>query len=258
MRWASGYQVKTGRAARIAHTQTMSTVDLHLRTCLVLDEAGRIVSTREPQATRGPLFAIVRSATACAWAVRADLPVDVVGELDRLAREEPPATDLRDAPVFAERYVSLLKGRVDSSQLPATKTRHSDGPAFAFPDALSRPTGIVFVDDEGLFDRHFRGWVPGEIAAGRAPVMAIVEDGFPVSICFCARTSTIAAEAGLETAEAYRGRGYGTRVTAAWALAIRAAGRVPLHSTAWTNHASLAVARKLGLAAYACSWGLSA
>jgi GNAT acetyltransferase len=234
-----------------------ATADLHLRTCLVLDEAGRIVSTREPQATRGPLLAIVRSATACAWAVRADLPVDVAGELDRLARNEPPAADLREAPVFAERYVSLLKGRLASSQVPSTKTRHSDGPAFAFPDTLSQPTGIVVVNDEGLLDRHFRGWVPGEIAAGRAPVMAIVEDGFPVSICFCARTSEAAAEAGLETAEAYRGLGYGTRVTAAWALAIRASQRVPLYSTAWTNRASLGVARKLGLVAYACSWGLS-
>lgn len=235
----------------------MSTADLHLRTCLVLDEAGRIVSTREPEATRGPLFAIVRSATACAWAVHADLPADVAGELDRVARHEPPASDLRDAPAFADRYVSLLKDRVISSPLEATKIRQSDGPAFAFPDALLRPEGIDVVNDEGLLGRHFRGWAPGEIAAGRAPVMAVVEGDVPVSICFCARLWEVAAEAGLETAEAYRGRGYGARVTAAWALAIRASGRLPLYSTSWSNHASIAVARKLGLAAYACSWGLS-
>jgi len=232
----------------------MNTADLHLRTCLVLDEAGRIVSTREPQATRVPLFALVRSATACAWAVRADVPVDVAGELDRLARDEPPVSDLRDAPAFADRYVALLKDRIAP---PATKTQQSDGPAFAFPELLSQPARIVVVSDERLLDRHFRGWVPGEIAAGRSPVMTIVEGGFPVSICFCARLSEVAAEAGLDTAEAYRGRGYGSRVTAAWALAIRASGRIPLYSTSWTNHASLAVARKLGLAAYACSWGLS-
>jgi hypothetical protein len=34
--------------------------------------------------------------------------------------------------------------------------------------------------------------------------------------CFCARRSDIAAEAGVETAEAYRGRGYGQRVTVTW------------------------------------------
>jgi len=53
--------------------------------------------------------------------------------------------------------------------------------------------------------------------------------------CFCARRSDAAAEAGLETAEAFRGRGFGPRVTAAWAWAIRATGRIPLYSTAWTN-----------------------
>lgn len=72
----------------------------------MLDEVGRIVSTREPEATCGPLFAIVRSATACAWAMRADLPADVAGELDRLAGAQPPASDLRDAPAFADRYAS--------------------------------------------------------------------------------------------------------------------------------------------------------
>jgi predicted GNAT family acetyltransferase len=93
--------------------------------------------------------------------------------------------------------------------------------------------------------------VAGEIEAGRSPVLAVVEAGHAVSVCFCARRSDVAAEAGLQTAEAFRGRGFGTRVTAAWALAIRASGRIPLYSTSWTNGASLAVARKLGLVAYA-------
>ncbi|MYA61126.1 MAG: GNAT family N-acetyltransferase [Dehalococcoidia bacterium] len=78
-----------------------------------------------------------------------------------------------------------------------------------------------------------------------------------MSVCFCARRSDSVAEAGLETAEAYRGQGLGTRVTAAWANAVRTSGRVPLYSTSWSNGASLAVARKLGLVAYASSWSVS-
>jgi hypothetical protein len=78
-----------------------------------------------------------------------------------------------------------------------------------------------------------------------------------VSVCFCARQSAAAAEAGLETAERFRGRGLGPRVTAAWALAIRASGRLPLYSTSWSNEASLAVARKLRLEACASDWSLS-
>jgi predicted GNAT family acetyltransferase len=64
-------------------------------------------------------------------------------------------------------------------------------------------------------------------------------------------------EAELETAAAYHGRGHAVRVAAAWAMAIRASGRTPLYSTSWTNTASLAVARKLGLVAYASDWSLS-
>ena len=78
-----------------------------------------------------------------------------------------------------------------------------------------------------------------------------------MSVCFCARRAGFAAEAGLETAPPFRGLGLGPRVAAAWALAMRASGRTPLYSTAWSNAASLAVARKLGLIPYAATWNLS-
>jgi hypothetical protein len=100
--------------------------------------------------------------------------------------------------------------------------------------------------------------VRGEIAAGRGPVLAVVRNGHPVSVCFCARQTPVAAEAGLETAERYRRRGLGVDVTSAWAAAVRFTGRVPLYSTSWDNAASLGVARRLGLIAYASSWAIAA
>ena len=233
----------------------MSTPDLHLNTCFVLNDSGRIVSTREPQATRGPLFVLVRGLSSCVWGVRADVPDSVAVELDRVARDESPATDFRYAPVHAERYISLLRDRIQ--QLDEAKIKESDGPAFEFPDSLVAPGDVIAIDDERLLEPNFRGWVPGEIQAGCSPLLAIVQDSRPVSICFCARRSEVAAEAGVETVETYRGRGHATRVTSAWALAVRTTGRIPLYSTSWTNHASLAVARKLNLRTYASSWSLS-
>ncbi len=56
--------------------------------------------------------------------------------------------------------------------------------------------------------------------------------------------------AGIETLEAYRGRGYATAVVAGWAYAIRATDRIPLYSTSWDNLASQAVAHRLGLVQY--------
>lgn len=233
----------------------MSTPDLHLKTCFVLNDAGRIVSTREPQGTRGPLFILVRGLISCVWAVRADVPDDIAVELDRVAQDEPPATNFRHAPVHADRYVSLLQDRIQ--QFPEAKIFQSDGPAFEFPDSLVAPHDVIEIEDERLLEPNFRGWVPGEIRAGCSPLLAVVQDDRPVSICFCARRSEIAAEAGVETAESYRGRGLAPIVTAAWASAVRSSGRIPLYSTSWNNHASLAVARKLNLLTYASSWSLS-
>jgi predicted GNAT family acetyltransferase len=51
----------------------------------------------------------------------------------------------------------------------------------------------------------------------------------------------------VETAVAYRGRGFAASAVAAWAAAVREIGRVPLYSTSWQNTASQAVARKLAL-----------
>jgi hypothetical protein len=147
-------------------------------------------------------------------------------------------------PIHARRYQAALRGRVGW------------GPAFEFPGPVAAPAGVVAIHDEALLQRHFSGWVAGEIQAGASPVMAVLVDGHAVSVCCCARRSIGAAEAGLETAPAFRGRGYATRVTAAWAAAVRASGRTPLYSTSWANGSSLAVARKLGLRTYATNWSI--
>jgi hypothetical protein len=225
----------------------MSQLELLIETLWVLDEAGRILSAREPGAPAGPLLSLARGPTGCAWAVRHDVSDALAAQLDELARREPAISDLETPPLYAREYRALLgHGAV------------FEGPAFTFPDQLELSRGLVLIDDEAQLQKHFRGWVPGEIAEGRAPVVAWVEEGAPVSICFCARLSDHAAEAGLETAMAFRGRGLGARVTAGWALAIRASGRTPLYSTAWSNHASRAVARKLRLNAYASIWNIRA
>ncbi|MGE0702325.1 MAG: GNAT family N-acetyltransferase [Vicinamibacterales bacterium] len=163
--------------------------------------------------------------------------------MDALARGEPPVRDFERNPLHAQQYVALLGGRVES------------GPAFTFPEVIPPPRDIIAIDHHVPLERHFRGWTEQEVRE-RAPILAVIEDGYAVSVCFCARLSTEAAEAGLETAEPFRGRGLAPRVTAAWALAIRASGRFPLYSTSWTNGASLAVARKLGLNTCAFDWNV--
>ncbi|MGN6106677.1 MAG: GNAT family N-acetyltransferase, partial [Kofleriaceae bacterium] len=193
----------------------MSTPELQLATLYETDACGRLTTTREPTKHLAPMFALVRSKTATAWGIRAGVPDALAEELAALARDESPLRDLHDLPKYVGRYREL-------------GTTEYFGPAFEFPDVVAIPSDILLIEDERALNVNFRGWVRGEIAAGRAPVMSTVVDGYPVSVCFCARRSLVAAEAGVDTAPAYRGRGYAALVTAAWALAMRASGRIPL------------------------------
>ncbi len=107
-----------------------------------------------------------------------------------------------------------------------------------------------------MVEPHF-AWLlkPGEFQHA-APVAAVVEEGKAVSICFCSRIPGQASEAGLNTVEDYRGRGYGAAAVVCWAAALRQQGCRPLYSTSWENLASQAVARKLEMVCYGEDWSL--
>lgn len=228
--------------------------DLHLRTLFFLrpltrdltESHSRISAPAEPNARVAPLFVLVRGTSNVAWGVRNDVPGEIANELDRLAAEEPPVRDFRAAPLHADVYLSLIGGQILS------------GPAYRFPDEIVRPTDVTLIDRLDLLERNFRGWTAAEIP-WCSPIVAVTDGGYPVSVCFCAtRNSEPALEAGVETAAAFRGRGFAPRVTAAWACAIRASGRIPLYSTNWSNTSSLGIARKLSLIQYASDWSLVA
>lgn len=215
---------------------------MQLHTLSVLDANGRIVSTREPNPGTGPLFTLIRGSKQCVWAAHASISDDVVRELEALASREPPISNFENEPVHAQKYLSLLGGKVWS------------GPAFIFPEILPHTPNIAVIKDVSLL-KNFPGWTADEIEE-RSPIVAVMHDGYAVSVCFCARKSALAAEAGLDTAAAWRGRGFAGQVTAAWARAIRSEGLFPVYSTSWNNRESRAVARKLGLTEVAADWSV--
>lgn len=220
----------------------MSTPLLYLHTGYRLDEAGRIIATREPDPRPGPLLTLVRGWRTVLHAVHADLPAETARAIEQLAAQEVP-DDPSTEPLYADQYRSLLGGRVRS------------GPAFAFPLQLPAVEGPVLIDEYEPLARYFEGWTAEEVA-GRTPIAAVLQDGDVVSVCCCARRSDEAAEAGLETAAPFRGRGLAAQVVIAWAAAVRGSGRIPLYSTEWSNGASLSVARQVGLARYAEWWSV--
>jgi hypothetical protein len=148
-------------------------------------------------------------------------------------------TDLA-APPEPARYEEIIR-----RYAPADKTW--SGPAFTFAARLPATLETTFIDASTapLLEAMLPAWLPDVSTC--QPMVVFVVDGKAVSICASVRITDEAHEAGVDTARAYRGRGYAAHVTAAWAYAVREIGGVPLYSTSWTNSASRSVAQKLSL-----------
>jgi uncharacterized protein YceH (UPF0502 family) len=123
----------------------VSSPRLQLETLYLLDGDGRIRGTRKAEPSPGPLFALIRGRASCAWAVRSDVAPDVANELGRLAQEERPVSDIREAPRHAARYTSLVAGEVDS------------GPSFEIPTSMAQPAGTALIQDVELLDHNLSG-----------------------------------------------------------------------------------------------------
>ena len=227
-------------------------MEIHVATLFDLDAHGRIRSLRRPWTRSGgaPRFFMGRTPEGHVWRFRHDLPGERVRELEDLCRSEPRAEDLRRPPSIAPAIRAAL-------QASGPTVREYRGPAFWIPEAARAAARAVRVTKAKahLLDARFP-WMkrPLESGADIGPVTAVVVDGEAVSLCYCARLSPEAAEAGVETLEAMRGRGFASAAVAAWAAAVRERGLRPLYSTAWENLASQGVARRLGMAAYGEDW----
>jgi GNAT superfamily N-acetyltransferase len=214
------------------------------------DPRGRIVGSNEPNGHFAPRLFLGRTKDGHIVRYGATLPDTVMRQVGEIVEREPRVANLAHMPVTMNELREAL-----SQHGPVT--REAGGPAYRFPDAIVPPANVVQLTDANrdLTRETFR-WLYDDLP-GWAPGFAVVEDGVAVSVCYSSRIGIDAAEAGVDTLPDYRGRGYAAAVTAAWGAAIRASGRIPLYSTAWDNHASQAVARRLGLIVYGAdmSWG---
>ncbi|MBP1995441.1 GNAT family N-acetyltransferase [Paenibacillus eucommiae] len=124
------------------------------------------------------------------------------------------------------------------------------GPAYVFVDhSFAGSKAVKVTDDNRQFlEAGFENvWSTIE---HREPCYMVIEDNKAVSVCYCARNTDRAAEAGVETLEEYRGKGYALAVASAWSAAIHESKRIALYSTSWDNYASQAVAKRLQLNLY--------
>ncbi len=229
-------------------------LELQVGALFTQDAAGRIVATNEPDGGPAPRFFLGRTHMGNLWRLRHDLPEVTALRLSELAAAEPIVDDLRAEP---SKMASFLEALAADQEIHHVWL----GPAFRFPDTLPAKTVAVtritratlhllrqMNWDQTALARDFEKW---------EPMFAAVEDDVAVSLCFSSRLTEQAAEAGVETLTAYRGRGYAPALVTNWAHAVRVSGRVPLYSTSWDNLASQTVARKLGLVQYGVDLSLA-
>jgi RimJ/RimL family protein N-acetyltransferase len=218
-------------------------IGIQAATLFTHDENGRIRETNEPGPTRAPRFFLGRTKGGNIWRFRDDLPDDLIRRLEALASSEPASANLKDAPIYEQQFREVLQAHSEIRKTDA-------GPAYRFPDLTPCAPGTVVIhpDNLGLVADGFP-WLISELTACQ-PCVAVVEQGAAVSVCWSSRVGSQAAEAGVETLEGFRGRGYATSAAAGWGAAVRGLGRLPLYSTSWENAASQGVARKLGLVLY--------
>lgn len=217
---------------------------IQVETIFTYDDNGYLRGINEPTGEIQPaprfFFGQTQEGSICRF--RYDLPEAVIEQLTEAAAAEPKAKDLQ-YPTCLNRFKDILQAHAPIEKIWA-------GPAYRFPDHIETPTGITQITDENadLLKGDFAEDV-SELDKAQ-PYIAAIEAAQAVSVCQSVRISATAHEAGIDTLEAYRRRGFATAAVAGWALAVRALGLVPLYSTSWDNLASQGVAKRLGLMQY--------
>jgi predicted GNAT family acetyltransferase len=228
-------------------------MSIRAETDFTYDVRGRMLLSNEPcEAARRPAPRLFLGLTNAGNVLRvgSTVPDALARHLAAIVDRQAPAGDLRIPPTTLAALRAAL-----ARQAPVST--EEGGPAYRFLHPIPQPGEAVrLTDTNRALVRETYPWLYDEFADWQ-PCFAVVRDGAAVSVCYSARFGSVAAEAGVDTLTAFRGRGYAVAVTAAWSAAIREAGRLPLYSTSWENLASQGVARRLGLVQFGAdtTWG---
>ncbi|MCG8350865.1 MAG: GNAT family N-acetyltransferase [Chloroflexales bacterium] len=238
----------------------LQAIDLQVEALFISDTHGRLRYIREPGYTEAvldaaPRFFMGRTLAGNIWRFRFDLSDGLIQIIEQECRSEPVAlslTDLTDPPKNA----AAIRAALHAS---APIIHEERGPAYWIPDSVSTSAEVVLISEANahLLAANFPCELPLRSGSKIGPLVATVVQNNAISICYCARITSLAAEAGVETVETMRGRGYASAAVAGWAHAVRQWGLVPLYSTSWGNAASQGIAHKLGMVHYGDDWSIT-
>ncbi|MFD0681916.1 MULTISPECIES: kasugamycin N-acetyltransferase AAC(2')-IIb [unclassified Paenibacillus] len=225
-------------------------MELHVEALFTHDQNRRLRTINEPWPGEDPAprFFLGRTIEGTAFCrFRYDVPEILIEKLEKLGADESIVSDFQTKPKHFETYIKLLQGE-----------RFTMGPCFLVPGEAAQTMHTVSITRDNMteFLRSGFEWLTSEIDYVQ-PCIALVYEGRAVSICRSVRITSRAHEAGIETLDMFRGKGYAAAVVAGWAMAVRKLECIPLYSTLWGNLASQSVARKSALSFYGVNFTVS-
>ena len=205
------------------------------------NELGRIQALNQWDGGDAPRFHLMRTAQTNRWRFRSDLPLDLVKKLEALCRSEPISTPSNEAPRLMAEAITLLDAG-------APIEVEWQGPIFKLGDMRATEsraeTRSITPENAWMLEAGMPDWLPD--VPHRAPFLATVMTDRVVAVCASVRITDHVHEAGVETWEKFRRRGFARDAVTAWANAVHATGALPIYSTSWDNVGSQGVARSLG------------
>ena len=168
-------------------------MQIHVSALYRHDERHRLLAVNEPGDPRPddpppPRLFLGRTRAGNVWRFRHDLPDSSIAELEAALHTEPIGGDLPQLP----RCLPALQAAL---ALDAPFAATWSGPAWRFPDEIhASGHEVVRVTTEN--ENIVRPVLLADDLLSRLPCLATVVDGRLASLCFSARNTPIAAEAG--------------------------------------------------------------
>src|SRR3954468_9392092 len=179
-------------------------MQIHVTALYRHDERQRLLAVNEPGIARPddpapPRLYLGRTRAGHLWRFRHDLPESTIADLETVLRGEPVAADLWQPPRCLARLQAVL-----ARDAPIAGSW--SGPAWRFPDEIPASAHEV-VRVTTANDELVRPAFPflADDLPWCQPCLAIVAHGRLGSLCFSSRNTPIAAEAGVNTLEEFRG-----------------------------------------------------
>jgi hypothetical protein len=218
----------------------------------VLAGNGRIVRENDPDGSEGPRLFMAGCPERNLVLVRQDVSDEIAQAIARTVEDERPWFDAETLPGCMDTLVEVLAREAPAASVSASLI-------FALPyDRPAARASIVrsgTADGDRLLARLRGDGMPSHLVEAGfasvadfwAPWCVVLEADEIAAIAFAARLGDAAAEIGVYTFPAHRGRGLAAAATAAWSSLPELRDRELFYSTLSTNTSSRRVAARLGL-----------